>query len=233
MDRSLVLCSAGLDSAVLVALEAREWLVQPVYVSVGLAWEAAERALLDRLAEALNGAAARRGRIAPPVKLEVGMLDVYPSAHWAVRGTPPAYDSPDEEVYLEGRNVVLLAKAAVFAARERISRIALGPLAANPFPDATPEFFQTMARALSLGLGRSLDIVTPLAHLHKADVIKLGVELDVPFQLTMSCMNPVDGRHCGRCSKCRERHYGFRDAGIEDGTEYAEKIRNTKLETRN
>lgn len=220
MDRSLVLCSAGLDSAVLVALEACERLVQPVYVSVGLAWEAAERALLDRLVDALNRAPARHGRIAPAVRLTVGMLDVYPAAHWAVRGTPPAYDSPDEEVYLEGRNVVLLAKAAVFAARERISRIALGPLAANPFPDATPEFFHTMARALSLGLDRPLEIVTPLSHMHKEDVIKLGAELDVPFELTMSCMNPVGERHCGKCSKCRERHYGFRDAGMEDPTEY-------------
>ena len=221
MDRSLVLCSAGLDSAVLVALEARERLVQPVYVSVGLAWEAAERALLDRLVEALNCSPARAGRIAPPVRLTVGMLDVYPAAHWAVRGTPPAYDSPDEEVYLEGRNVVLLAKAAVFAAREGISRIALGPLAANPFPDATPEFFDTMARALSLGLDRSLQIVAPLSELHKEEVIRLGADLDVPFELTLSCMNPLDGRHCGRCSKCRERHYGFRDAGIGDPTDYA------------
>ncbi len=221
MERSLVLCSAGLDSAVLVALEARERLVQPVYVSVGLAWEAAERALVDRLVDALNRAPARQGRIAPAVRLGVEMLDIYPAAHWAVRGTPPAYESPDEEVYLEGRNIVLLAKAAVFAARERISRIALGPLAANPFPDATPEFFQAMARALSLGLDRTLEIVTPLSHLHKEDVIRLGAKLDVPFELTMSCMNPVEGRHCGKCSKCRERHYGFRDAGMEDPTKYA------------
>jgi 7-cyano-7-deazaguanine synthase len=223
MDRSVVLCSAGHDSAVLVALEARERPVQPVYVSVGLAWEAGERALLDRLVEGLNRDPARSGRIAPPVRLTVGMLDVYPAAHWAVRGTPPAYDSPDEDVYLEGRNVVLLAKAAVFAAREGLSRIALGPLAANPFPDATPEFFATMARALSLGLDRTLEIVTPLSHMHKEDVIRLGAELRVPFELTLSCMNPVNGRHCGQCSKCRERHYGFRDAGMEDPTEYSVK----------
>lgn len=221
MDRSLVLCSAGLDSAVLVALEARDRAVQPVYVKVGLAWEAAEGALVDRLVDALNRAPARSGRIAPAARLTVDMRDVYPAAHWAVRGTPPAYDSPDEEVYLEGRNVVLLAKAAVFAAREGIARIALGPLAANPFPDATPEFFSTMARALSLGLDQPLDIVTPLAHLHKEDVIALGAALDVPFELTMSCMSPEEGRHCGRCSKCRERQYGFRDAGIADPTDYA------------
>lgn len=211
---SIVLCSAGLDSAVLVAMEAREHLVKPVYVSVGLAWEDAERAMLNRLLPRLGP------EVAPAVQLRVDMLDVYPAAHWAVRGTPPKDDSPDEEVYLEGRNVVLLSKAAVFAAREGITRVALGPLAGNPFPDATEEFFAAMGRALSIGLDHPIDVVTPLTNMHKADVIKLGVSLDVPFELTMSCMNPQGGLHCGQCSKCRERQHGFRDAGVPDPTHY-------------
>jgi 7-cyano-7-deazaguanine synthase len=211
---SLVLCSGGLDSAVLVGLEAREYLVKPVYVSVGLAWEHAERAMLDRLLPKLGP------RVEPAARLAVDMLDVYPAAHWAVRGTPPKYDSPDEEVYLEGRNIVLLSKAAVFAAREGITRVALGPLAGNPFPDATNEFFSAMARALSIGLDHPIDVVTPLATLHKGDVIKLGAALGVPLELTMSCMNPQGDLHCGKCSKCRERHDGFIEAGIEDPTIY-------------
>lgn len=218
METSLVLCSAGLDSAVLVALEARDRAVQPVYVSVGLAWEGAERAILERLIPALGA------RVAPAAQLTVDMRDVYPAAHWAVRGVPPDYDSPDEEVYLEGRNIVLLSKAAVFAAREGIGRVALGPLAGNPFPDATEQFFGAMARALSIGLDRPIDIVTPLAAMRKADVIRLGLSLGVPLDLTMSCMNPQDGGHCGRCSKCRERHNGFIDAGAADPTTYVSPV---------
>ncbi len=214
-ETSLVLCSAGLDSAVLVAMEARERSVQPVYVSVGLAWEQAERAMLDRLLPALGP------RVAPAAHLTVDMRDVYPAAHWAVRGIPPGYDSPDEDVYLEGRNIVLLSKAAVFAARQGITRIALGPLAGNPFPDATGEFFGAMARALSIGLDHPIDVAAPLAALHKADVIKIGVSLRVPLELTMSCMNPAGEVHCGTCSKCRERQHGFRDAGVQDRTPYA------------
>jgi 7-cyano-7-deazaguanine synthase len=218
MDSSIVLCSAGLDSAVLVAMEARERRVQPVYVAVGFAWERAEEDMLDRLLPVI----AAPGRVAPAARLRVDMRDVYPAAHWAVRGTPPKYDSPDEEVYLEGRNVVLLSKAAVFAARERISRIAIGPLAGNPFPDATPEFFGAMARALSIGLDHPIDVVTPLAGMKKAEAIALGARLGVPFELTMSCMNPQAGRHCGRCSKCRERLDAFREAGMKDPAAYAE-----------
>jgi 7-cyano-7-deazaguanine synthase len=197
-------------------MEAQERRVQPVYVAVGLAWEAAEQDMLDRLLPALEPAE----RVAPAVCLRVDMRDVYPAAHWAVRGTPPAYDSPDEEVYLEGRNVVLLSKAAVFAAREGISRIAIGPLAGNPFPDATPEFFGAMARALSIGLDHPIDVVTPLGDMRKAEVIAMGARLGVPFELTMSCMNPQAARHCGSCSKCRERLNAFREAGLKDPAVY-------------
>ena len=78
-----------------------------------------------------------------------------------------------------------------------------------------------MARAMSLGLARDSTIATPLASLHKDDVIKLGAELGVPLELTLSCMNPSgDGVHCGACSKCRERQHAFRDAGVEDPTRY-------------
>jgi 7-cyano-7-deazaguanine synthase len=156
------------------------------------------------------------------VTLTVDMRDVYPATHWAVRGEAPAFDTPDEDVYLEGRNVVLLAKTSVYMARARISRVLLGPLAGNPFPDATPEFFEAMGRALALGLGTPLAIETPLAALHKVEVIRLGAGLRVPFELTLSCMQPVGGLHCGRCSKCRERREGFIQAGLPDPAPYAQ-----------
>jgi 7-cyano-7-deazaguanine synthase len=117
--------------------------------------------------------------------------------------------------------VVLLSKAAIYCAQQRIPRIALGPLAGNPFPDATREFFTTMARALSLGLAHDIEVATPFATMHKADVVRLGVELGVPLELTLSCMNPQDGLHCGRCSKCRERRDAFAEAGVADPTRYA------------
>jgi 7-cyano-7-deazaguanine synthase len=146
---------------------------------------------------------------------------VYPPTHWAIRGAPPGFDTPDEDVYLEGRNIVLLTKAAVFMARARLARVYVGPLAGNPFPDATPEFFETMARALSLGLGTSIEIAAPFAGMHKAQVINLGQSLGVPFELTLSCMQPTGGLHCGGCSKCRERRDAFREAEVEDPTSYA------------
>jgi 7-cyano-7-deazaguanine synthase len=99
-----------------------------------------------------------------------------------------------------------------------------------------------MARALSLGLAHDIHIDAPFADKEKSDVIKLGVELGVPLELTLSCMNPhlrraasrrdttsqrllggqaPDIEHCGVCSKCRERRDAFNEAGVEDRTRYA------------
>jgi 7-cyano-7-deazaguanine synthase len=184
-------------------------------VRAGLAWETEELAAAARLL-----AAPLYREAAPMATLLVDMRDIYPATHWAVRGQAPAFDTADEEVYLEGRNVVLLAKASVLMVRQRLSRVLMGPLAGNPFPDATPEFFAAMGQALTLGLAWKVAVETPLASMHKADVIKLGASLGVPFALTLSCMQPIDGVHCGRCSKCRERRDGFHEAGIEDPTAY-------------
>ncbi len=158
---TLVLLSGGLDSAVLAAHEAQSARVLPVHVSVGLAWEAAEIAMVEQLLRAPVFA----GRAAPLTRVEFTMRDVYPPTHWAIRGVAPAYDTPDEDVYLSGRNLVLLTKAGVVAARHDAHRIALGPLAGNPFPDARPAFFSAMARAMSTRPGsrdRDRDTVSGL-----------------------------------------------------------------------
>ncbi len=211
-----VLLSAGLDSAVLAAAEARTVRVQPIYVRAGLAWEPQEIEALDRLLRAPVFAA-----LEPPAQLTFTVLDLYPETHWALTGTPPAFDTPDEDVYLVGRNIILLTKAAIYCARHGIGRIAIGPLAGNPFPDATPEFFTAMAGALSLGLAHPIEVATPFAGMSKSEVIELGLTLGVPLELTLSCMNPQDSLHCGRCSKCRERRDAFLDAGVSDATVYA------------
>jgi 7-cyano-7-deazaguanine synthase len=224
LSTSAVLFSGGLDSAVLLALErSQSRRVQPIHVRTGLAWEDAEARAIARL---LAGPPFDRD-VAPLRTLTVDMRDVYPPTHWAVTGHPPAYDTPDEDVYLEGRNIVLVSKAAVLCALLGIERLTLGPLQGNPFPDATPEFFDTLGRALSMGLARPFAIATPLRDLHKEDVIKIGVDLQVPLEHTLSCMNPADAAdalHCGRCSKCRERHDAFKAAGVPDTTDYATRL---------
>ena len=202
MSASAVLFSGGLDSAVLLAAELAHYEpVWPIHVRAGLAWEEAERRAIDRLLAAPPFAA----HALQLTTLVIDMRDVLPATHWAIAGTPPAYHTPDEDVYLEGRNIVLTSKAAVFCARHGVHRLALGPLSGNPFPDARPEFFDAMSRALSLRLDHTIDIVAPFLRMGKRDVAELGQRLGVPLELTLSCMRPVNDRPCGQCSKCRER----------------------------
>jgi 7-cyano-7-deazaguanine synthase len=84
-----------------------------------------------------------------------------------------------------------------------------------------------MASALSLGLAHTLTIEAPYGKVSKAEVIRRGAALGVPLEFTLSCMNPRDGgegiAHCGLCSKCRERHNAFLDAGVVDRTHYADR----------
>jgi 7-cyano-7-deazaguanine synthase len=229
-----VLFSGGLDSAVLLAEEAaRSHAVVPLYVSVGLAWELAERDAVRLLLESWSpgspGSPAQT--IRPLATLAVDMSDVYPATHWAMVGRPSGYNTPDEAVYLPGRNIILLGKAAVFCAAAGVERIVMGTLGHNPFPDATAEFRSAMAAALALGLDHRLQIDAPYAALGKAEVIRRGMALGVPFELTLSCMSPVAGqldgsatvaRHCGTCSKCRERHEAFVEVGVADPTPYVD-----------
>jgi len=217
MTTSAVLFSGGLDSSVLLAIERRAHdAVWPIHIRVGLAWEDAEARAIDRLLDRSPFV----GRVEPITTLTADVRDIYPPSHWAVTGRPPAYDTPDEDVYLEGRNLMLISKAALHCAKIGAERLALGPLACNPFPDATPEFFDAMSKAASLALNKPFSVATPLIDKSKADVVRLGLELNVPLEATLSCMNPQDDDHCGLCSKCRERQDAFKAAGVEDTVVY-------------
>lgn len=221
---TIVLLSGGLDSAVLLAHEAQAANVLPVYVFSGLAWEGLELAMVEHLLRHEPVA----GPVLPLMRVEFTMHDVYAPSHWALRGEPPSYDTPEEAVYLAGRNLMLLSKAGIVAALKGANRIAMGSLAGNPFPDARPAFFRAMQHALTLGLDHPVEVTTPFLTWTKEDVIRRGHQLRVPLGLTLSCMNPVAAAlpaapplHCGRCSKCRERRDAFKSLGLGDPAAYA------------
>ncbi len=212
-----VLASGGADSSVLVADAARRGVaVHPMYVRFGLAWERVEEAHLRRFLAALPASLDVR----PLVALDLPIADVY-GAHWSVSGVEvPDAATPDEAVYLPGRNLLLLAKTSVWCALHGIEAIALGTLAANPFADASPAFFGAFGALAELALGGRLTVSTPFSGLTKAEVLDRG--RDLPLALTFSCVDPADERHCGRCNKCAERRKAFADAGIQDGPPYAD-----------
>jgi 7-cyano-7-deazaguanine synthase len=212
--RVAVLASGGLDSSVLLAeLAERGYRVFPLYVRAGLKWERLEFSVLNRFIASLNSR-----RVEPVAVLRFPMDDLIPG-HWSITGRKvPGYRAALSSNYIPGRNFGLLAKAAIFCAVNRIPAVAIGPLADNPFPDARPEFFRTLARAVEEGTGLALKISAPYAGLSKAQVIRRGRTF--PLHLTLSCARPKGQAHCGACTKCAERKRAFKEAGVEDPTRY-------------
>jgi 7-cyano-7-deazaguanine synthase len=214
-DPIAVLASGGADSAILVADLLRQGRsVHPIYVRFGLSWEAAEEAHLRRFLATLIDPAP-----SPPVVLDVPVAPVYGS-HWSVSGDDvPDDDTPDDAVYLPGRNLLLLSMPSVWCALNGVHEIALGTLKGNPFPDATDGFFAAFSALAERGMDHVLEVVTPFSELTKAEVLELGRGL--ALEHTFSCMDPQDGRHCGGCNKCAERRHAFATCSLPDRTEYA------------
>jgi 7-cyano-7-deazaguanine synthase len=211
-----LLLSGGLDSSILLGqlLEQGET-VQPFYIRSGLVWQEAELAAVRDYVAAWS-----RPDLRPLMTIDLPLADVY-GEHWCVTGRQvPDAGSPDEAVYLPGRNALLVIKAALWCQLHHVPALALGTLASNPFADATPEFFRDVEMALNRGVGSRLAIVRPLEQRSKRQVMELG--RGYPLGLTFSCIAPDGRRHCGRCNKCAERQAAFRLLGSDDPTRYAQ-----------
>jgi 7-cyano-7-deazaguanine synthase len=210
-----VLASGGLDSAVLTAdfLEDGR-AVQPIYVRFGLVWEPVEEAHLRRFLHAVSSPELR-----PLVALDLPVADTYGS-HWSLGSDDvPDARTPDDAVYLPGRNLLLLAKSSIWCALHGCPTIALGTLKGNPFADSSREFFGDVEALVRTAVNHRLEIVTPFSELHKGQVLERG--RDLPLEHTFSCINPIDGLHCGHCNKCAERQRAFAEVSVEDTTTYA------------
>jgi 7-cyano-7-deazaguanine synthase len=218
-----LLLSGGLDSSILAGhLLQQGRPVQPFYIQSGLVWQREELRAVKRLLQtlgALDCPIAAESPLRELVLLELPLADVY-GQHWSLTGcdTPDAH-SVDEAVYLPGRNLLLVIKAALWCQLHGIEELALAVLGTSPFADAKPDFFEQFQSLLNCAGPAPIRIVTPLAGMTKREVMQLGCTL--PLGLTFSCIAPVRGLHCGQCNKCAERRQAFGLIGLDDPTHYA------------
>ena len=124
--------------------------------------------------------------------------------------------------YVPARNLIFLSVAMGIAEARDADAVYLGinALDYSGYPDCRPEFVESFRRTAALALkrgveGRPVDIVTPLIDLTKADIVRLGLEVGAPLELTWSCYLGGD-RPCGECDACRLRAKGFAEAGVAD-----------------
>jgi 7-cyano-7-deazaguanine synthase len=124
--------------------------------------------------------------------------------------------------YVPARNIIFLSFAASYAETIGAGTIFIGANAIDysGYPDCRPEFYSAFMKVLARGQksgveGRAIRIQTPLIRKTKAQIIRLGLKLGVPYELTWSCY--AGGRKpCGKCDSCRLRAKGFEEAGSED-----------------
>jgi 7-cyano-7-deazaguanine synthase len=136
-----------------------------------------------------------------------------------------AVESPGlPSTYVPFRNTIIIAAAVAWAEVIGAAAICVGAnLIDSPgYPDCRPEYYEAYGKLIELGTGPNTHITirTPLIHLDKAGIVRLGLELQAPLELTWSCYQNED-RACGRCSSCRLRLKGFAAAGVKDPIPYA------------
>ena len=125
--------------------------------------------------------------------------------------------------YVPFRNANLLAIATSLAEARRAEAIFIGVQTGDypGYPDCRPEFIEAFQRVIDLGTAADprITLMTPFVRMTKADIVRVGLALGVPYELTWSCYRSSD-RACGVCSSCHYRREAFRELGLEDPIEY-------------
>jgi 7-cyano-7-deazaguanine synthase len=220
-SRAVVLLSGGMDSCVCAALAARDYDAAAVHISYGQRTEERERQsflaicqrlkILDKLMvrnealRAIGGSALTDDAIDVPVAENVG------------HSVPVTY--------VPFRNAHFLAVAVSWAEVLGAEKVYIGAVEpdSSGYPDCRPAYYKAFNEVVRAGTKEGLiEIVTPLIAMHKSEIVRLGLELGAPFDLTWSCYSRED-QACGTCDSCVLRLRAFAASGVEDPIPYAAK----------
>ena len=214
--RALVLMSGGLDSTTVLA-----YAVSQGYEVTGLSFDYGQRHRIElessrRIAEYYG------------IRRNVFRVDLTQVGGSSLTGDIPVEKGQFGRVevpntYVPGRNIIFTSIAGGYADIEGIETIMLGVNAVDysGYPDCRPEFISSMEKTLRLGLARSqnLSISAPLQKLSKSEIIRMGMKLGAPYELTHSCYEGGE-KACGKCDSCLLRLKGFMESGFIDPVEY-------------
>lgn len=216
-DTIAVLIGGGIQSLVLMNELSKDYKsVVPIYVVSGFIWEPVERYWLRRSHRALKR---QSNAIGDLIDISLPIGTIYRRGHWSTEGGEvPSRYAADSSIELPGRNLLLISVASVFCKTHGVKELAMGTLATNIFPDASADFLSNFEELVKIGFKSKLKIITPLAKLKKAQVVKKSQDIDLSS--TFSCINPKGRKHCGECYKCGERARAFSDSGVKDPTTY-------------
>jgi 7-cyano-7-deazaguanine synthase len=220
-SRAVVLMSGGMDSSVCASLAVRDYDAAAVHISYGQRTEEREREsflaicqrlkIQDRLAVRNEALALIGGSALTDKSIAV------PDSKTGADGIPVTY--------VPFRNAHFLAVAVSWAEVLGAQKVYIGAVEpdSSGYPDCRPAYYKAFNDVVKAGTkAGTIEIVTPLIAMRKAEIVRLGLELNAPFDLTWSCYKRED-HACGICDSCVLRLRAFEAAGVHDPISYAPK----------
>ena len=218
---AVCLVSGGMDSCVTAAIAGEENdELAFLHVSYGQRTEKRERRAFDELAAHFNV----RQRLAVSIDYlaRIGGSSLTDQGIMVAEADLSSRNIPTS--YVPFRNAHLLSIATSWAEVIHAGRIYIGAVAedSSGYPDCRPEFYEAFQRTIDAGTRPEthVKVVTPVIHLRKAEIVRRGLELNAPLQLTWSCYQSEE-RGCGHCDSCALRLRAFHEAGVADPLQYA------------
>ena len=224
---AVVLISGGMDSAVCAAIARRDYQPAAMHVSYGQRTEAREARAFTDICERLG--IAKRMMIRNESLGKIGgsaLTDARIAVPGAEGGTEGGIGSSIPVTYVPFRNAHLLAAAVSWAEMLGAKKVLIGAVEqdSSGYPDCRPEFYRAYNEVVRAGTAAAeITIETPLIALRKAQIVRLGVELGAPLDLTWSCYSREDVA-CGTCESCVLRRRAFEAAGVQDPIPYAHAV---------
>lgn len=221
-ELAIVLASGGLDSGVTIAIARQEYRLALLHLNYG---QRTMRRELKAFKDLANFYTAEKTLVVNAEHLvQIGGSSLTDERIEVAKANLEGHDIPSS--YVPFRNANLLAIATSWAEVITASKIFVGAVEedSSGYPDCRREFYDVFEKTIAVGTKPSTKIAikTPIIHLKKHEIVRKGLDLGVPFELTWSCYQREDIA-CGVCDSCGFRLRGFQKAGVEDPIEYAER----------
>jgi 7-cyano-7-deazaguanine synthase len=223
-QRAVVLLSGGMDSCVCAALAARDYSAAALHISYGQRTQDRERQSFLAVCDRLN--INKKLVVRNEALRAIGGSALTDEAIAVPNSAVPASDEVGHEIpvtYVPFRNAHFLSVAVSWAEVLGATKIFIGAVEqdSSGYPDCRPAYYEAFNQVIKAGTKEgAIEILTPLIHLRKSEIVRLGLELGAPFDLTWSCYSRQD-QACGVCDSCVLRLRAFAAAGVADPIPYA------------
>ncbi len=220
-ERAIVLLSGGMDSCVTAAIASQDYDLYFLHINYGQRTEKKELQVFNELYKYYKA----KDKLIIDIQY---LKDIGGSALTDEKIDIPKGLSRDgiPVTYVPFRNANILSAAVSWAEVIDATKIFIGAIEEDSagYPDCRKEFYEAFNEVIKRGTkNKNIEVVTPIIDMNKTEIVKLGIKLNAPFELTWSCYERED-KACGKCDSCLRRLQAFKNAGVKDPIPYAIEI---------